>query len=232
MSEQSRLRRRAILLSAACAFGCLTALITPQAEAQKPVTSSSKPAAKTLPPGALEVQLVEIADRAGFGRPMTAARVLVPVGWRTEGGVSGAGARLAAPDPATFGWSAVSPDGRPGSSSSPSEIWKPQQPPGPVPVWRVPGHPSLTSPPTCSAAIPARASSDTALAATFLDAQKEYLQAKIAMTNNSGLGMHAWADAGELSYSQPRTASRSTASSRPPAMFYAAQAWDPSAALR
>ncbi|MDP3737455.1 MAG: hypothetical protein Q8R02_08695 [Hyphomonadaceae bacterium] len=229
MSEQSKLRSRAILLSAACAVGALTALITPQAEAQKAVMSNSTPAArsKTLPPGALEVQLVEIVDSAGFGRPMTAARALVPVGWRTEGGVQWSRGTPGCADPAVFGWAAVSPDGLSRIELFPTELWQAsnslqvqcqygefQDIRSYLTAYLQRRHPGAR-------VINYKPRRD------FLDAQKEYLEAKIAMTNNSGLGMRAWADAGELSYSQRENGVEIEGIVSAAGIFYASSASNP-----
>jgi cell division protein FtsB len=52
------------------------------------VPAASALAARELPPGSLRVQPVEIVDRQGFERPMRAATMLVPAGWRHEAGVA------------------------------------------------------------------------------------------------------------------------------------------------
>jgi hypothetical protein len=226
MSKQLKLSR-AILVSAACAIGCLTALTIPQAEAQKPVTTSSKPAARTLPSGALEVHLVEIVDQTGFGRPMTAARALVPVGWRTEGGVQWSRAMPGCADPATFGWAAVSPDGLSRIELFPTELWQAsnslqlqcqygefQDIRSYLTALMQRRHPGAR----VTGYKPRR---------DFLDAQKEYLEAKLAMVNNSGLGMRAWADAGELSYSQHENGVEIEGVVSAAGIFYASSASNP-----
>ena len=71
--------------------------------------------------GTLHVQPVEIMDRQGFERPMPAATALVPVGWRTEGGIVW---NLGGCVPRTTNWSATSPDGNQGIAVLPSETWK------------------------------------------------------------------------------------------------------------
>lgn len=43
--------------------------------------------ARPLPAGALRVKPVEIIDRHGFEKPLVAATMLVPLGWKGEGGV-------------------------------------------------------------------------------------------------------------------------------------------------
>jgi hypothetical protein len=227
MSEQSRLGRQAVFLLAACAVGALTALFTPQAEAQKAVTSSSNSAAKTLPTGALEVQLVEIVDREGFGRPMTAARALVPVGWRTEGGVQWSRGTPGCADPAVFGWAAVSADGLSRIELFPTELW---QASNSLQLQCQYGEfQDIRS--YLTAYVQRRHPGARVLGYTprrdFLDAQKEYLEAKLAMVNNSGLGMRGWADAGELSYSQSENGAEIEGIVSAAGIFYASSASNP-----
>lgn len=71
--------------------------------------------------GTLHVQSVEIMDRQGFEHPMPAATALVPVGWRTEGGIVW---NLGGCVPRTTNWSATAPDSNQGIALLPSERWK------------------------------------------------------------------------------------------------------------
>lgn len=87
--------------------------------------------------GTLHVQPVEIMDRQGFERPMPAATALVPVGWRTEGGIVWNPGGCV---PRTTNWSATAPDGNQGIAVLPSETWKwsshPSNP-GPCPMAQI-----------------------------------------------------------------------------------------------
>lgn len=72
--------------------------------------------------GALRLQQAAVMDRGGFERPMVAAVAMIPVGWRTEGGVvwtprdtCGFGYRLA--------WRAKAPDGSMAAAVFPGLQW-------------------------------------------------------------------------------------------------------------
>ncbi|MEL7489854.1 MAG: hypothetical protein AAGJ73_03975 [Pseudomonadota bacterium] len=68
--------------------------------------------AKRMPPGAIRVQQAKIVDAQGFGQPMTAATMLIPAGWRPQGGI-GWNPQIA--DCGLLGthinWMATAPDG-------------------------------------------------------------------------------------------------------------------------
>jgi len=70
------------------------------------------------------VQQAQIIDRQGFGRPLVAATVSIPAGWKTEGGIvwnqnmSGCG-----PAPTHVNWRAIAPDGIGMISILPEETW-------------------------------------------------------------------------------------------------------------
>ncbi len=167
-----------------------------------PAEAQNVAAANGLPPGALEVNLVEITDPRGFERPMTAAKVLVPKGWRTEGGV--VWNQSTCGDMAMFNWSASSPDGLHRIELIPTEAWAAsnsiritcqygeyQDMRGYLAAYiqnRVPG-----------ARIGQYKSRPD-----FLDLQKDFVQAQIDMVNNSGIGARAGADAGEMTYTARR----------------------------
>lgn len=73
-----------------------------------------------LPANTLRVQRVQIMDQQGFERPMVAATALIPLGWRTDGGVVwNVGGCVAH----TTNWTASSPDGNHGIALFPSEVW-------------------------------------------------------------------------------------------------------------
>jgi hypothetical protein len=130
---------------------------------------------------------------------MVAARALVPVGWKAQGGVAWA-QNIQCSEPTTFNWQAVAPDGVTGVELFPTEVWQA----------------SNTGATQCqygemqdmrsylaayiTRRYPGAQPGEYRQRHDFLDAQKDYLQAHIAMINNSGTGMRAWADAGELLY--------------------------------
>lgn len=100
-----------------------------QSVGEEPVVSEVPPrtaAGSQLREYSGDVELVRAAvvDRAGFERPLTAATLLVPSGWQTQGGVvwelntSGCGKN----NP-HFNWAAVAPDGVGMVSLLPSETW-------------------------------------------------------------------------------------------------------------
>ncbi|MGE0314015.1 MAG: hypothetical protein AB7P21_20590 [Lautropia sp.] len=89
------------------------------------VLSGLQPAAaqpRPLPPGTVQVQRVAIPDPGGFDRPMIAASILLPVGWRAEGGVVWDPRNLCSGGYA-FRWQAVSPDGASKVALVPAEGW-------------------------------------------------------------------------------------------------------------
>lgn len=83
---------------------------------------AAQQATRPAPAGTLRVQKVEIMDRQGFEKPLVAATILVPVGWKGEGGVEwtpldpcGDGHR--------FNWKATAPDGIGAIQLVPAEKW-------------------------------------------------------------------------------------------------------------
>ncbi len=70
------------------------------------------------------VQQAQIIDRHGFGRPLVAATLSIPKGWKSEGGIvwsqnmSGCG-----PSPTHVNWRAIAPDGIGMISVLPEETW-------------------------------------------------------------------------------------------------------------
>ena len=84
----------------------------------------TRPNSASLPADAVRVQSVRIMDRNGFGQPMVAATMMVPVGWKTEGGIvwsqnmSGCG-----PSVPHINWMATAPDGSSAIQYMPEEKW-------------------------------------------------------------------------------------------------------------
>jgi len=76
-----------------------------------------------LPPGSFHMQRVEIVDHNGFDRPMPASFGLVPVGWRTRGGVQW-GQQFMCTNGYAVDWSASSPDGLRTVAVLPQEKWE------------------------------------------------------------------------------------------------------------
>lgn len=74
------------------------------------VSKAAPARAATLPPGVFEMSRARIMDPSGFEKPLLAATVLVPAGWRTEGGVVWGPHGLCGADYAAK-WQAASPDG-------------------------------------------------------------------------------------------------------------------------
>ena len=70
----------------------------------------------------IEVEYWPIMDPTGFKRPMVAVVALVPVGWRSRGGVVWGGSGACGSGYA-FDWSATSPDGAMSAAVFPSMQW-------------------------------------------------------------------------------------------------------------
>lgn len=90
-----------------------------QAGAARPPRSTKR----GLPPGAFHVQRVEIVDHNGFDRPIPASFGLIPIGWRTRGGVQW-GQQFLCTNGYAVDWSASSPDGRHSIAVLPQEKWE------------------------------------------------------------------------------------------------------------
>ena len=79
---------------------------------------------KGLPNNAHHLQKVAIVDPNGFGRPMTAATILVPVGWQTQGGVVWqVNNRGCGNNGTSMQWAAVAPDGVNAVELLPEQTW-------------------------------------------------------------------------------------------------------------
>jgi ADP-ribose pyrophosphatase YjhB (NUDIX family) len=71
---------------------------------------------------AVHVQRAQIIDNNGFGQPVAATFVMIPVGWRTQGGVQW-GQQFTCTNGYNFSWRAVSPDGTQAVGILPMEKW-------------------------------------------------------------------------------------------------------------
>lgn len=78
---------------------------------------------KPLPDGAYRVKRVEIIDRSGFERPMTAYTMMIPVDWQGEGGVVWGQNMGCGSGGYNTSYSASSADGRSGVQIIPSFTW-------------------------------------------------------------------------------------------------------------
>ncbi len=152
----------------------------------------------SLPPGVFRVEVAEIIDQSGFGRPMVAARVLVPSGWRTQGGVQWA--TRPCQEPATFAWTAASPDGSSGVEVFPAEAWAAGSSgsgdcmPGDYRNIRA----YLEA--YVQRRVPGARVLDYRARPDFLETNKDYYDSLIRMFNESGTGIRASVDAGEILY--------------------------------
>jgi hypothetical protein len=159
---------------------------------------STGSAAQQLPAGALRVDVVEIVDTSGFSRPMVAARALVPNGWRTQGGVQWA--TRPCQEPATFAWSANAPDGKQGIELFPAQTWAAgSNGPGDC----MPGEfrsmrEYLEA--YVQGRVPGARVLDYRPRVDFIETNRAYYDGMIQIVNQSGTGIRAWADAGEVLY--------------------------------
>jgi hypothetical protein len=182
-------------------------------------------AGAALPPGAFRVEVAEIVDASGFGRPMVAARVLVPSGWQGRGGVQWA--TRPCQDPATFAWSAASPDGSSGVDFFPGQTWAAGTSgsgdcaPGNFQTVRAYLEAHVQSRVPGARVLDYRARPD------FLETSKEHYDALIRMVNQSGTGMRAWVDAGEILYAFERNGVQMRGIAAAVATFYGAELANP-----
>ncbi|HET7688115.1 MAG TPA: hypothetical protein VFK46_05730, partial [Candidatus Macondimonas sp.] len=77
---------------------------------------------KTLPQGVYAMQKAQVVDQAGFAQPLVAATLLVPYGWRTEGGIIWGAYQQCGPDYAN-NWAMISPDGSSSMRVLPAANW-------------------------------------------------------------------------------------------------------------
>jgi hypothetical protein len=73
-------------------------------------------------PGTVRLQRAELVDPSGFERPMVAATILVPAGWRAQGGVVWTPAN-ACGSAYSFNWRATAPDGVTAVAVFPGTSW-------------------------------------------------------------------------------------------------------------
>lgn len=84
---------------------------------------SGTPSTSRLPPGTVHAQRAQIIDSQGFGKPIVAATVLIPQGWRTRGGVQWNAQALCGTG-YKVDWQASSPDGSTTAHYFPAEHWQ------------------------------------------------------------------------------------------------------------
>ena len=89
-------------------------------QANQPTSRMS--ALKTLPQGVYAMQKAQVVDQAGFAQPLVAATLLVPYGWRTEGGIIWGAYQQCGPDYAN-NWAMTSPDGSSSMRVLPAANW-------------------------------------------------------------------------------------------------------------
>lgn len=77
-----------------------------------------------MPQAPARLQKAEIIDRNGFERPMRALTLLVPVGWRTRGGIVWNPQAGCMADATRVEWSATAPDGLSGVEMLPGVAWQ------------------------------------------------------------------------------------------------------------
>ena len=76
-----------------------------------------------LPQGAVRLVKGQIMDPSGFERPLAAANVLVPAGWRTQGGYAWTAGAPCNGNDYNLNWSAVGPDGVSGIAFVAKPTW-------------------------------------------------------------------------------------------------------------
>lgn len=196
-----RNRLAASIIAAACGLlAQAAASFVETAEAQKTMTAPSS-SAKALPAGALRVDLVEIMDRNGFEKPMVAARALVPQGWKTQGGVQWNSGPVGCVEPALFNWAAVSADGLSRVEMFPTEIWTASNSVQVTCQWGEFQDMRSYLTGYIQRRYPGAQVKDYRPRRDFLDVQQPWLDLRLSIANDPRLGMKAWADAGELTYS-------------------------------
>lgn len=80
------------------------------AHAAAPADATGAPAGGLPPLRTDQLQPVQIMDSAGFGQPMVAATVQIPVGWQTVGGVGWNDSTGCVANQLQVTWSAIAPD--------------------------------------------------------------------------------------------------------------------------
>jgi len=79
---------------------------------------------KRLPKGSVRVRPAKVMDRNGFKRPFIAQVAMIPVGWKTQGGVNWINRTIpCGPKVPHYRWQATAPDGIGQISFLPEEEW-------------------------------------------------------------------------------------------------------------
>lgn len=102
------------------------------------VGAGMAPNSSSLPRGTWRVQPADIVDGQGFERPLVAYRVLVPVGWRAEGGVVWNVQNPCAGSDYAVRWSITAPDGVSVLAFVPQPKWQIVRSYLPIPMTRGP----------------------------------------------------------------------------------------------
>ncbi len=126
MPNSSSTKRVLVLLAGttliACSGGGEGSAAAAENRTVKPAAAPTR-AAAPLPPGVFQMSRVQIMDNSGFDKPIRAATVLIPAGWRAEGGVVWGPHGQCGSDYSTR-WQAVSPDGASALSMVPMPNWQ------------------------------------------------------------------------------------------------------------
>lgn len=93
-----------------------------QPQANAPQQQARTGPARQLPAGVFEMQKAQIVDQNGFAQPMLAATLLIPAGWRTQGGIVWGTLGQCGGEFST-NWTAVSPDGVASFAILPTAFW-------------------------------------------------------------------------------------------------------------
>ncbi|MQX38228.1 hypothetical protein [Roseospira navarrensis] len=100
------------------------------------VAAGSGPAVAQTAPPLVHVRPVEVIDRQGFDRPLTAYTLMVPTHWQATGGVQWDPSNACNRSGYNFSWKASAPDESEGVAILPAITWT-SQPGGPCPQLQV-----------------------------------------------------------------------------------------------
>jgi hypothetical protein len=206
------------------------ALPAAEADAQTPTAKAPNGPANALPKGTYQLQLLQIPDPSGRMKSPIAARILVPAGWKAEGGVIWpAGAAQNCAEHSAFAWAATSPDGKSSFELFPTELWQASN--------------SLQT--NCKPAqfqdirsyLTAYAQANVQGATNFkyrerpdlLEAQREVIESLKMLVNNqyADNGVRFWPDAGELTFTYTENGTPMKGVIGATGRFYAGQAYNP-----
>lgn len=189
------------------------------------IAAASCADAEELPPGTLLVDVAEIVDSMGFGRPMVAARVLVPSGWRTQGGVQWANGPCQ--EVTTLAWSAVAPDGSAGIEFQPAETWSAgtSGSQGCIPA----NHRTIRAylEAYVRGRVPGARVLDYRARPDVLELNRAYYDGIVQMVAQSGIGARAYPDAGEILYAFQQNGAEMRAVALAAGMFYVTEQPNP-----